>query len=453
MEQQKAVQENKMGVMPVNRLLISMSLPMMISMLVQALYNVVDSMFVAKISEDALTAVSMAFPMQNLMIAIGSGTGVGINAMLSKCLGEKDFKGADDAAENGIFLAVLSALLFLLIGLFAIKPFFNVQTEIASINEYGVTYLTICAVCSLGAFCQMTFERLLQSTGRTFYSMITQGTGAIINIIMDPILIFGLLGFPKLGVAGAAIATVLGQFVAAGLALWFNLKKNKDIHISFRKFRPHKATIQRIYAVGVPSIIMMSIGSVMTYGMNQILLRFSSTATAVFGVYFKLQSFIFMPVFGLNNGLIPILAYNYGARSRERIEKTLKLAICYAVSIMAVGTFVFQTFPTQLLGLFSASPNMVSIGVVALRVVSISFVFAGFCISIGSVFQAFGEGIFSMFVSIGRQLVVLIPVAYLLSLSGQVNYVWWAFPIAEIASVALSVCFFIHTYRKCIKTL
>ncbi len=453
MEQKEAIQENKMGVMPVNRLLISMSLPMMISMLVQALYNVVDSMFVARISEDALTAVSMAFPMQNLMIAIGSGTGVGINAMLSKCLGEKDFKGADDAAKNGIFLAAVSAVGFLLIGLFAVKPFFQMQTKIDSINEYGVTYLTICSILSVGLFFQMTFERLLQSTGRTFYSMITQGTGAIVNIIMDPILIFGLFGFPRLGVAGAAIATVMGQIVASILAVWLNLTKNEDIHLSFLGFRPDKAVIGRIYAVGVPSIIMMSIGSIMTYAINQILLRFSSTATAVFGVYFKLQSFIFMPVFGLNNGLIPILAYNYGARNRERIEKALRLAIGYAVSIMLIGTILFQVFPIQLLGLFNASADMVSIGVVALRVISISFVLAGFCIALGSVFQAFGQGLFSMFVSIGRQLVVLIPVAYLLSLSGEVNYVWWAFPIAETASVALSVIFFIRTYRKCVKPL
>lgn len=453
MEQKEAIQENKMGVMPVNRLLISMSLPMMISMLVQALYNVVDSMFVARISEDALTAVSMAFPMQNLMIAIGSGTGVGINAMLSKCLGEKDFKGADDAAKNGIFLAAVSAVGFLLIGLFAVKPFFQMQTKIDSINEYGVTYLTICSILSVGLFFQMTFERLLQSTGRTFYSMITQGTGAIVNIIMDPILIFGLFGFPRLGVAGAAIATVMGQIVASILAVWLNLTKNEDIHLSFLGFRPDKAVIGRIYAVGVPSIIMMSIGSIMTYAINQILLRFSSTATAVFGVYFKLQSFIFMPVFGLNNGLIPILAYNYGARNRERIEKALRLAIGYAVSIMLIGTILFQIFPTQLLGLFNASADMVSIGVVALRVISTSFVLAGFCIALGSVFQAFGQGLFSMFVSIGRQLVVLIPVAYLLSLSGEVNYVWWAFPIAETASVVLSVIFFIRTYRKCVKPL
>ena len=453
MEQKEAIQENKMGVMPVNRLLISMSLPMMISMLVQALYNVVDSMFVARISEDALTAVSMAFPMQNLMIAIGSGTGVGINAMLSKCLGEKDFKGADDAAKNGIFLAAVSAVGFLLIGLFAVKPFFQMQTKIDSINEYGVTYLTICSILSVGLFFQMTFERLLQSTGRTFYSMITQGTGAIVNIIMDPILIFGLFGFPRLGVAGAAIATVMGQIVASILAVWLNLTKNEDIHLSFLGFRPDKAVIGRIYAVGVPSIIMMSIGSIMTYAINQILLRFSSTATAVFGVYFKLQSFIFMPVFGLNNGLIPILAYNYGARNRERIEKALRLAIGYAVSIMLIGTILFQIFPTQLLGLFNASADMVSIGVVALRVISTSFVLAGFCIALGSVFQAFGQGLFSMFVSIRRQLVVLIPVAYLLSLSGEVNYVWWAFPIAETASVVLSVLFFIRTYRKCVKPL
>ena len=445
--------ENKMGVMPVNKLLISMSLPMMISMLVQALYNVVDSIFVAKISEDALTAVSLAFPLQNLMIAIGAGTGVGINAILSKCLGEKNFKGADDSANNGIFLAVLSWLIFVVIGIFGVVPFFQIQTDNVTIREYGITYSAIVAVGSIGAFFQMAFERLLQSTGKTFYTMITQGTGAVVNIILDPILIFGLLGMPKMGVAGAAVATVIGQCVAALLAIFYNIRKNHEISLKIKGFRPHGKTIAKIYSVGIPSIIMISIGSVMTYMINQILMAFSSTATAVFGVYFKLQSFIFMPVFGLNNGLIPILAYNYGARKKERILEALKLAILYAVCIMGIGTVIFQVAPEFLLSLFNASDDMLTIGVMALRRISLCFMFAGFCIILGSTFQAFGEGIFSMLVSIGRQLVVLIPVAYLLARTGSVGNVWWAFPIAEIASVILSIIFFRHTYHKCIKTL
>lgn len=453
LEKTNEVQENKMGVLPVNKLLISMSLPMMISMLVQALYNVVDSMFVARISENALTAVSLAFPLQNLMIAVGAGTGVGINALLSKSLGEKKQEAADNAANNGIFLALISAFVFLLIGLFGTKFFFEMQTDNAEIRQYGTVYLMICLGCSIGAFCQMTFERLLQSTGKTFYTMITQGTGAIINIILDPIMIFGLFGFPKLGVAGAAVATVVGQCVAALLALYFNIKVNHEITLSVKGFRPHAHTVGRIYSVGIPSIIMMSIGSIMTYCMNQILMAFSATATAVFGVYFKLQSFVFMPVFGLNNGLIPILAYNYGAKNKKRIVETLRLAIIYAVSIMVVGTLIFQIFPTALLGFFNASEEMMAIGVVALRRISLSFILAGFCIALGSVFQAFGEGMKSMYVSVGRQLVVLIPVAYLLARTGSVDNVWWAFPIAEIMSLILSLIFFRTIYHKCIKTL
>ncbi len=445
--------ENKMGIQPVNRLLLSMSLPMMISMVVQAMYNVVDSIFVSRISENALTAVSLAFPLQNLMIAVGSGTGVGINAMLSKALGEKKQKEADDAANNGIFLILISILVFMAIGFFGAAPFFASQTDNAQIRQYGTTYVMICLGCCAGIFLQMTFERLLQSTGRTLYTMITQGTGAVINIILDPILIFGLFGFPKMGVAGAALATVFGQFVAAIMAFAFNQKRNPDVHLSIKGLRPHARTVGRIYSVGVPSIIMMSIGSIMTYLINRILLSFSDTAAAVFGVYFKLQSFIFMPVFGLNNGLIPILAYNYGARSRKRINEALRLAIIYAVSVMFVGMMIFQIFPSQLLGMFNASPEMVTIGVTALRRISLSFVMAGFCIALGSVFQAFSRGMLSMYVSIGRQLVILIPAAYLLAGTGEVSNVWWAFPIAEIASLTLSVLFFRSTYQKCIKTL
>ena len=433
--------ENKMGIMPVDKLLLSMSLPMMISMLVQALYNIVDSIFVAQIHENALSAVSMAFPLQSLMIAMGAGTGVGVNAVLSKALGEKNFKKANSAAEHGVFLAVLSYVVFMLTGLLAVRLFYESQTLDAQIVEYGVSYLTICCVCSFGLFTQMIFERLLQSTGKTIYTMITQGTGAIINIVLDPILIFGYFGMPRMGVAGAAAATVTGQIIAGILAVFFHFKKNREIRMNFWKFVPGKEMIAHIYAVGVPSIIMQAIGSVMVYGMNQILIAFTSTAVAVFGVYFKLQSFIFMPVFGLNNGMVPIIAYNYGARKKQRMLQTMKLSICYAVGIMLVGLLIIECIPAQLLKLFNASETMLDMGVPALRIICISFAFAGFCIVCGSVFQALGNGVYSMLVSIARQLVVLLPVAYLLSKLGNVDYVWWSFPIAEIASLGMTLFF------------
>ncbi len=445
------IKENKMGFMPVNRLLISMSLPMMISMLVQALYNVVDSIFVSRINENALTAVSLAFPLQSLMIALGTGTGVGMNALLSRSLGEKDFKKADKVAINGVFLAVVSYAVFLLVGLLAVKPFYASQTTDQQILTYGYQYLTIVCCCSFGVYSQFVFERLLQSTGKTFYTMITQTTGAVINIILDPILIFGYFGMPKMGVAGAAVATVIGQVIAAVFAFMINQKKNTEIHLAFKGFKPDKTIIGQIYAVGVPSIIMQAIGSVMTYGMNRILMVFTSTAAAVFGVYFKLQSFIFMPVFGLNNGMVPIIAYNYGAARKDRLIKTMKLSIIYAVSIMLIGLLVFQFFPAQLFMLFDASETMLAIGIPALRIISLSFLFAGFCIVCGSVFQALGNGVYSMTVSIARQLIVLLPVAYLLSRLGNVDYVWWSFPIAEIISLVMTLVFLMLINKKIIR--
>ena len=444
-------QENKMGVMPVNKLLLSMSLPIMISMLVQALYNIVDSIFVAMISENALTAVSLAFPIQSLMIAVASGTGVGVNAILSKSLGEKNFDKANKAAINGVFLAVLSYVLFVIVGLVVTGPFYKSQTADAEILAYGKQYLTIVCVASFGVFMQIIFERLLQSTGKTIYTMITQGTGAIINIIMDPIFIFGLCGMPKLGVAGAAVATVIGQMVAGALGIFLNYKVNHEVKLKVKGFRPDKGIIGQIYAVGVPSIIMQAIGSIMTYGMNLILISFTSTATAVFGVYFKVQSFIFMPVFGLNNGMVPIIAYNYGAGKKDRLIKTMKLSIAYAVGLMVIGFLVFQFCPHLLLQMFNASETMLEIGIPALRIISISFLFAGFCIICGSVFQALGNGVYSMIVSIARQLVVLLPAAYLLSKLGNVNYVWWSFPIAELMSLSLSAYFLHRIYHKIIK--
>ncbi len=451
METIENTQENKMGAMPVNRLLISMSLPMMISMLVQALYNIIDSIFVSRINENALTAVSLAFPLQSLMIAFGVGTGVGINALLSRALGEKDSEKVNKAAVNGIFLDGVNFVIFLLIGLFATTPFYLSQTGDAEIFSYGKQYLSIVCCCSLGMFTQFVFERLLQSTGKTFYTMLTQGIGALINIILDPIFIFGYFGLPAMGVAGAAIATVIGQTVAGIAAVAVNLKKNTEIKLQFRGFRPDMAIIGEIYKVGVPSIIMQSIGSLMTYGMNQILLAFTSTAATVFGVYFKLQSFVFMPIFGLNNGMVPIVAYNFGARNKERLTRTVKLSMVYAVCLMAAGFLVFQIFPAQLFAMFDASETMLAIGVPALRIISLSFVLAGFGIVSGSVFQALGNGVYSLIVSVARQLLVLLPVAFLLSLTGNLNAVWWAFPIAELVSFGVSVFFLIRIYRGVIR--
>lgn len=448
MSEGNIIRENKMGTMPINKLLISMSLPMMISMLVQALYNVVDSIFVSQISENALTAVSLAFPVQNFMIAFGVGTGVGINALLSRSLGEKNFDEANKAANNGIFLAIISYFIFLIIGLLFSRKFFQWQTNISDIVEGGYSYLIIITTCSFGMYGQVVFEKLMQSTGKTLYSMITQLTGAIINIILDPILIFGLLGFPKMGISGAATATVIGQTCGMCLGLFLNLSKNKEIKIKINGFRPNIKTIKSIYAVGIPSIIMASIGSVMTFGINKILLVFTSTATAVFGIYFKLQSFIFMPVFGLNNGMVPIVSYNYGSKNKERLMKTVKTSIIYGISIMFIGLIAFQVFPRELLGLFNASKEMINIGVPALKTISLSFIFAGYCIVVGSMFQALGNGFMSLIVSVGRQLVVLLPVAYLLSKTGNLDMVWWAFPIAEIASVILSIIGFKYVYKK-----
>lgn len=452
MELQKEVQqENKMGVMPVNKLLLTMSLPIMISMLVQALYNIVDSIFVAMISENALTAVSLAFPIQSLMIAVATGTGVGINAVLSKSLGERNFDRANRTASNGVFLAVMSYVVFVLVGLFAVLPFYHSQTADAEIILYGRQYLTVVCLASVGMFIQITFERLLQSTGKTVYTMITQGTGAIINIILDPILIFGLCGLPKMGVTGAAAATVAGQIVAAVLSVIINHKVNHEIKLEVKTFRPDSNIIGKIYMVGIPSIIMQAIGSLMTYGINLILISFTATATAVFGVYFKVQSFIFMPIFGLNNGMVPIIAYNYGAGKKERLIRTAKLSIAYATGLMLIGFLIFQLFPQTILGWFSASEVMLSIGVPALRIISISFLFAGFSIICSSVFQALGNGVYSMLVSVARQLVVLLPAAYLLSRLGNVNYVWWAFPIAEVMALIMSSYFLIRINRKVIR--
>lgn len=440
-------QENKMGTMPVNKLLISMSLPMIISMLVQAMYNIVDSVFVAKISENALTAVSLAFPLQNLMIAFAGGTAVGVNALLSRSLGEKNQDHVNQTAVNSVFIFLVTAVIFMIAGLTLSNLFFNVQTTNTEIVNAGTQYSMIVVGCSIGLFCQFLFERLLQATGRTLFTMVTQGLGAIINIILDPIFIFGLCGFPKMGVAGAALATITGQIIACLLALFFNLKFNHDIHFKFKRFRPNAHIVKQIYSVGIPSIIMQSIGSVMTFGMNTILITFSTTATAVFGVYFKLQSFVFMPVFGLNNGMIPIIAYNLGAKQKKRMFDTIKLAMIYATGMMIIGVIFFETIPQTLLGFFNASEAMIKIGTPALRIIAIHFIFAGFSIVCSATFQAVGKGTYSLLTSLIRQLLVLLPCAYVLSLTGNLDLIWLCFPIAEIFSAVTSFILMKRTRR------
>ena len=451
-ENTSAPAENKMGTMPIGKLLFNMSLPMMISMLVQALYNIVDSIFVAKLSENALTAVSLAFPLQTLLIAVGTGTGVGMNALLSKSLGEKNFKKANATASNAAILYFFSYLVFFILGFTIVRPFYASQIGNAAqeIMELGIEYLSTVMIFSFGLLAQVFFERLLTSTGRTIFSMISQLTGAITNIILDPILIFGLLGAPKMGVTGAAVATVIGQCVAALVAGFCNHRYNHDVKLKFHGFRLDFHIIGTIYAVGIPTIIMQSIGSVMTYCMNRILIEFSSTATAVFGVYFKLQSFFFMPVFGLNNGITPIIAYNYGAGQRKRMLKTIKLSMLVAFCLTFIGFLCFEGIPQILLGMFNASDELLTIGVPALRIIGIHYLIAWFCIVSGTVFQALGKAFFSMIVSIMRQLFVLIPAAYILAKLGGLHVVWWSFPIAEVISLMVSSFFLVRINRTII---
>ncbi|AZP05638.1 MATE family efflux transporter [Jeotgalibaca ciconiae] len=447
------MKENKMGTMPINRLILTISLPMIASMLISSLYNIVDSIFVAQINEKALTAVSMAFPIQNLMVAVQVGTGVGMNALLSRQLGERKEKDARITASNGILLGVFHYLIFLVLGLTLVEYFFTSQTSDIEIIQYGEKYLSIIMIWSFGQFIQMTYERIMQSTGQTLYTMYTQGLGAIINIILDPIMIFGWFGFPALGMTGAAYATVIGQIIAGGFAVYMHEKKNKELTVDYKNIRPDKATLKEIYRVGIPSMIMTSITSVTTYVINIILLGFTSTATAVYGVYFKLQTFIFMPVYGLTNGMIPILSYNYGAKNKNRMVKIIKYSIAYAVGIMLIGFAIFQIFPEFLLNLFNASGEMINIGVPSLRIISISFLLAGFGIMCGTIFQAFGRGLLSLTVSILRQVVVLLPVAYLLSLSGNVHVIWWAHPISELFSATLCAFFLRYIFKKYIYPL
>ena len=440
-------EENKLGVMPISKLIWNMSLPIIASMLVQALYNIVDSVFVSRVSEQALTAVSLAFPAQNLMIGLATGTAVGVNALMGRALGAGLRERADKVANNGVFLAVVGFVISAVLGTTCSEVFFRSQTQVENIIQMGNSYMRIVTIGSLGMFCQIMYERLLQGTGRSLLSMYTQGLGAIINIILDPIFIFAL----KMGVAGAAVATIIGQFCGCALAIYFNHKKNTDITLSLRGFRPNWRLIGEIYAIGLPSVIMIAIGSVMTFLMNKILITYHTaheTAATAFGVYFKLNSFIFMPIFGMNNGVIPIVAYNYGAQKKARIMQTFRISLTAAACIMVAGTLIFQFFPGLLLSLFEPSEEMLTIGKTALRIISLSFPSAAIGIVCSGVFQALGSSFLSMIVSLTRQLFFLLPIAWLLSLSGRLELVWWAFPLAEIASLTLTIIFFRHIYRR-----
>ncbi len=452
---ERPIKENKMGVMPVGRLLVNMALPMIISMMVQALYNVVDSIYVSRISESAVTALSLAFPVQNLQVGFAVGIGVGVNSLLSKSLGQKNQEQANYTAGNGIVLMLMGAVAFFLFGIFGVRPYFEIQSTVRETVEGGIVYTRICSLLVVGQFMQILGERLLQSTGRTVHSMIGQSAGAITNIVLDPVFIFGVptLGIPAMGIAGAAIATVIGQFFGAAIVWYFNFKQNPDVQLGLQYLRLRKTVVSPILAVGVPSIVMNSIGSVMCYGMNQILQGFQETATGVFGIYFKLQSFFFMPLFGLNNATISVIAFNYGARKPERMVKAQKLSSGAAMTMMVIGLLAFQLMPQTLLGMFNPSEEFLRIGCVALRIISLSFPLAAISISLGACFQALGNGIYSTIVSICRQMLVLLPVAYLLSLTGEVNNVWWAFPIAEVTSASATLLLFARIYKEKVKPL
>lgn len=454
--QQNTLQENKMGIMPVGKLLLNMAVPMIISMLVQAFYNVVDSIFVSRVSESAVTALSLAFPIQNIQIGFAVGIGVGVNSLLSKSLGQNNQEAANHTAGNGVFLALIATAALMLFGFFGVSPYFRMQSNVVETVENGIAYSSICCIFTLGIFVEVLFERLLQASGRTFFTMITQGVGAIANIILDPIFIFGWFGLPAMGVAGAAIATVIGQWIAAGLAIYFNHRFNPDVQLGLNYLKPNWDVIRQILVVAIPTIIMNSIGSVMNFTMNQILLGFrdvGETAAGVFGIYYKLQSFFFMPVFGINNATISIIAFNYGAKKPERIVHTLKLACLAALALMVCGLLSFQLIPDLLLNLFNPSDSFLEIGRSALRIISIHFPLAAIGIALGASFQALGNGIYSTITSLCRQLIALLPVAYLLSLSGQLNMVWWAFPIAELVSLTITLLLFARIYRTKVKPL
>ena len=455
-KQLPGLRDNKMRTMPMGKLLFTMALPLVLSMLVQAFYNVVDSIYVSRISESAVTALSLAFPIQNLQIGCATGIAVGMNSLLSKSLGEGNQKKANQAAGNGIFLMAILVGLFMLFGFFFARPFYAMQSQVAETVEGGTAYISICSIFTLGIFVEILGERLLQASGRTIYTLFTQGTGAILNIILDPLFIFGGFGIPAMGIAGAAVATVIGQWVAALLAVIFNLTRNPDVKFGLKYLRPRKDIVVKILAVGIPSMIMMAIGSIMNFGMNQILQSFhqlGETPTSVFGIYFKLQSFIFMPLFGMNNACISIIAYNYGARQPKRITGPLKLSVCTALVIMLLGLGLFQLAPDLLLNIFNPSEAFLQMGRSALQIISLHFPLAAIGIALGASFQALGRGGYSTITSLCRQLIALLPAAWLLSLTGDVNAVWWAFPIAEMVSLLVTLFFYRRLYRQIVKPM
>lgn len=450
--------ENKMRTRPAGRLLFTMALPLILSMLVQAVYNVVDSVYVSQISESAVTALSLAFPVQNLLIGCAIGVAVGVNSLLSKSLGEGNRDHANIAAGNGIFLAAIVMVVFMVFGIVGSRPYYTIQSTVAETIEGGTSYVYICCLFCGGLLIEVLGERLLQATGRTVYTLFTQGTGAILNIILDPVFIFGFepLGIAPMGVAGAAVATVIGQWVAGIMAVIFNLKCNKEVQFGLKYLRPHGKVMKLILAVGIPSMVMMAIGSVMNFAINQILLGFTQygeTPAAVFGVYFKLQSFVFMPVFGLNNAAITLVAYNYGARLPQRITKVLKASVTGAFVFMVAGTLLFQFAPNLLLMPFEPSADFMDMGMTALRIISFHFPLAAIGIALSASFQGLGNGSYSTIISLCRQLIVLVPVTYLLSLSGNIHLVWWAFLISEVVSLALTLLFFRRIYKARIKPL
>lgn len=445
-------QSNKMGTAPITPLIWKMALPAMLSMMVQALYNIVDSIFVAKISSQAFNAISIAFPIQMLMISLAIGTGIGINSLVSRRLGENRKKEADSAATHGIILGLFSWLIMVLVGVFGATAFFTMTTDNQAVIEMGTQYIQIVTVFSFGSFLQINIEKTLQATGNMIFPMFSQLLGCVINIILDPILIFGLLGAPKLGIRGAAIATVTGQIFAMIFCFIIILVKNHDVHISFKKFKFSFRTIRDIYEVGIPAIIMQAISSVLVTLLNMILITFSDAAVNVLGIYYKLQSFVFMPVFGLTQGVMPVLGYNFGACNKDRILKALKVGLTGAVCIMTLGTILFWVFPDFLLTLFSADEETMILGRTALRFVSFCFVPAAIGIMLSTFFQACGMGMKSLLISLIRQLICILPAAYLLS-KISVHAIWFSFPISEVVASVISVFFFFDIYKKTIKNL
>ncbi len=441
---------DRLGIEPIHPLMLKMSAPLMMSMFVMAMYNIVDSIYLGHYSTESLTAVSYCFPVQNLNIAFGIGTAVGMSALLSRYLGAREYDKADKVAHNGFILAAINYSVFFMIGCFAETFMHLLASEGTSemVLSEGAIYLRITQWLSIAPMVQSMFERLLQSTGKTNYIFYMQLSGTLFNAIVDPILIFGFLGLPAMGAKGAAMATVFGQILGCILGFIFNRKFNKEISLSIHRLRPHLPTMIEIYKIGIPSIVLQSVGSVMNFSINKILSSFSDLAVTTFGVYFKLQSFIFMPLFGMNSASVPIVAYNYGADRKDRVERCMSLGVRYGIGVMSIGTILFWLFPEQLMALFKSPPEMTAMGVVALHIISLNFPFAGFAIMRGAAFQGLGKSIYGMYISLVRQLLIIIPCAYIFAKIGGVNMVWWAFPCAEVAGTTMSILFTRHVRKN-----